>query len=248
VDTSLWLIVGVAALAGFVQGLSGFGFSLVSLSIWAWVLDPTLAAVLAVTGGFTGQVFTAVTLRRGAEWARLLPFVAGGLLGLPAGLLLLPHLNPIWFKAAIGSLLFVWCPLMLVSRRLPQLRHGGRLADGIAGAMGGIGSAIGGLAGPIPTLWSTLRGYPKETQRSVIQSFNLTLLGVTLFGYFATGLVHASMALPMVVIAPAVVLTSLLGARVYVGISELAFRTIVLTLLTASGAAMLASSLPKLAS
>ncbi len=64
VDPSLWLIVGVAALAGFVQGLSGFGFSLVALSIWAWALDPMLAAVLTVAGGFTGQVIAAVTLRR----------------------------------------------------------------------------------------------------------------------------------------------------------------------------------------
>ncbi len=245
-DPSLWLIVGVAALAGFIQGLSGFGFSLVALSIWAWTLDPKLAAVLAVAGGFTGQVNAAVTLRRGFEWVRLMPFVAGGLLGLPFGLLLLPHLDPIWFKAVIGGLLFVWCPLMLVSRRLPHFHHGGRLADGVAGAMGGVGGALGGLSGAIPTLWCTLRGYPKDIQRSVIQNFNLVFLGLTLIGYFATGLVETSMALPMAVTVPAILLTSLFGARVYVGISDAAFRNIVLSLLTASGLAMLGNSLPQL--
>jgi len=246
VDSSLGLIVSVAALAGFVQGLSGFGFSLVALSIWAWALDPMLAAVLAVAGGFTGQVIAAVTLRRGFEWARLMPFIVGGLLGLPVGLLLLPHLDPTWFKAVIGGVLFVWCPLMLASRRLPHVHHGGRLADSIAGAVGGIGGALGGLSGAIPTLWCTLRGYPKDIQRSVIQNFNLALLGMTLIGYFATGLVQASMALPIIAAAPAIVITSLIGARVYVGISELAFRNIVLSLMTASGLAMLAHSLPQL--
>jgi len=39
---------------------------------------------------------------------------------------------------------------------------------------------------------------------------------------------------------------TLLGARLYVGISDLAFRRIVLGLLTLSGIALLASSLPKL--
>jgi uncharacterized membrane protein YfcA len=245
-EPSLGLIVGVAALAGFVQGLSGFGFSLVALSIWAWTLDPKLAAVLAVAGGFTGQVIAAVTLRRGFEWARLMPFVAGGLLGLPLGLMLLPHLDPIWFKAVIGGVLFVWCPLMLASRRLPHVQLGGRLADGVAGAMGGVGGALGGLTGAIPTLWCTLRGYPRDIQRSIIQNFNLAFLGLTLLGYLATGVVQASMALPIAVTAPAILITTLVGARVYVGISDLAFHRIVLSLLTASGVAMLAHSLPQL--
>jgi len=38
----------------------------------------------------------------------------------------------------------------------------------------------------------------------------------------------------------------LLGARVYLGISDLAFRKVVLGLLTASGVALLASSVPVL--
>ena len=70
-----------AALAGFVQGLSGFGFSLTAMSVWAWVLDPKLAAALAVFGALTGHVFTAVTVRRGFDWKRLLPFLAGGVAG-----------------------------------------------------------------------------------------------------------------------------------------------------------------------
>ena len=38
----------------------------------------------------------------------------------------------------------------------------------------------------------------------------------------------------------------LLGARLYIGISEPAFRKLVLSLLTASGAALLVSSVPVL--
>lgn len=29
-----------AAVAGFVQGLSGFAFGMVAMSFWAWVLEP----------------------------------------------------------------------------------------------------------------------------------------------------------------------------------------------------------------
>ena len=39
---------------------------------------------------------------------------------------------------------------------------------------------------------------------------------------------------------------AILGTRLYLGISEAAFRKIVLSLLTLSGVALLASALPKL--
>ena len=120
---SLILVVALgAALAGFVQGLSGFGFALVAMSVWAWLIDPQLAAALAVCGGLSGQILSAVTVRRGFDPKLLAPFVAGGLLGIPVGTLLLPLLDITLFKVVLGGLLVVLCPLMLAAPRLPQIR------------------------------------------------------------------------------------------------------------------------------
>ena len=83
-NTVLSIALG-AVVAGFVQGLSGFAFAMVAMSIWAWTLDPQLAVVLAVFGGLTGQLISAISLRRGFDWRRVGPFVGGGLLGLPIG-------------------------------------------------------------------------------------------------------------------------------------------------------------------
>lgn len=245
-EAPLALVIVGAACAGFVQGLSGFGFSLVALSFWAWALDPKLAAVLAVFGGLTGQLLAAFTARRGFELARVGPFIAGGLLGLPIGLWLLPRVDAVLFRAFVGGLLALWCPLMLVSSRLPRLRFGGRWADGVAGAIGGAMGPMGGFTGAVPTLWCTLRGYERDTQRAVVQNFNLALLAVTMASYMATGLVTAAMLPWMAVVAPALLLPALAGMKVYVGISPQAFRAVVLSLLTASGAAMLANAVPAL--
>lgn len=40
----LGLLVVGAAVAGFVQGLSGFAFSMVAMSFWVWGIDPHVAA------------------------------------------------------------------------------------------------------------------------------------------------------------------------------------------------------------
>src|SRR5690606_18932371 len=160
---SVSLVVALgAAVAGFVQGLSGFAFSMVAMSIWAWALEPRLAATLAVFRALTRHVLAAVTVRRGFDLRRLLPFLARGLAGIPLGVALLPRLDMHSFQALLGALLALWCPAMLLSSRLPRVTAGGRLADGAAGLAGGVMGGIGGFSGALPTLWCTLRGYDKD--------------------------------------------------------------------------------------
>ena len=84
------------------QGLSGFGFGLTAMSLWAWTLEPQLAAALAVFGALTGQIIAAVTVRRGFNLARLLPFIAGGLGGVPLGIYILPRLDVPAVQGAAG--------------------------------------------------------------------------------------------------------------------------------------------------
>ncbi|TWO69007.1 sulfite exporter TauE/SafE family protein [Caenimonas sedimenti] len=240
------LVAAGAALAGFVQGLSGFGFGLTAMALWAWTLEPRLAAALSVFGSLTGQIVAAITVRRGWDLPRLAPFLLGGLAGLPLGIYLLPQLDIPMFKAVLGTLLVILCPLMFLAPKLPRIRHGGRAADGAAGAIGGVLGGLGGFSGVVPTLWCTLRGWQKDEQRAVIQNFNLAMQVVTFASYLATGIVDASMLPLFAVVAPAMLIPVLLGARLYIGISEAAFRQVVLGLLTLSGIAMLASSVPVL--
>jgi uncharacterized protein len=69
---------------------------------------------------------------------------------------------------------------------------------------------------------------------------------VTFGSYLATGIIEPRMLPLLAIVAPAVVIPVLLGARLYLGISDVAFRKLVLGLLGASGVALLASSLPVL--
>ncbi|WP_137190920.1 sulfite exporter TauE/SafE family protein [Stenotrophomonas rhizophila] len=244
---SVYLVVALGAIvAGFVQGLSGFAFGMVAMSFWAWTLDPRLAATLSVFGALVGQLLAVFTVRRGFNLRLLLPFVLGGLAGILLGVAVLPHLDMAWFKALLGGFLALWCPVMLMARSLPPITVGGRLGDTVAGMAGGVLSGIGGFAGPVPTLWATLRGFGKDEQRAVIQNFNLSMLLVTMGVYLGSGVVTVQMLPYFAIVAPAMLVPTLLGARLYIGISEARFRQIVLGLLTASGVALLASSVPTL--
>jgi uncharacterized membrane protein YfcA len=242
----LLLLAGGAALAGLVQGISGFAFAMVAMSVWVWGIEPRLAAVMAVSGGLLGQILGLFTVRRAPRWPVLLPFLVGGLAGVPVGAWVLPYLNPATFKLLLGVCLLLCCPPMLFSASLPQLRFGGRWADGAVGLLGGVMGGIGGFSGVLPSLWVTLRGWDKELQRGVIQNFSLAALAATLAAYVASGAATLDMAPKFAIVAPAMLLPSLLGARIYHGLSPEAFRRVVLLLLSAAGLAMVAAGLPRL--
>jgi hypothetical protein len=113
------IVAAGAAFGGFAQGLSGFAFGLIALSIWVWVLDPTLLAPLIVFGSLAGQFATAGILRHAWKPSLFLPCVVGGALGVPFGVALLRWVDPLAFKIGVGVLLVLWCPTMLLVRDLP---------------------------------------------------------------------------------------------------------------------------------
>lgn len=243
ISAEILLLAAGAAIAGLVQGISGFAFAMVAMSIWVWGIEPRLAAVMAVSGGLLGQIFAIFTVRRGWQLAVLWPFLAGGLIGVPLGAWALPYLNPAAFKLTLGLFLVLCCPAMLLAHRLPRVAAGGRLADGLVGVLGGVMGGIGGFSGVLPSLWVTLRGWDKDLQRSVIQNFSLAALAATLATFFAAGMVTSDMLPKFAVVAPAMLLPAFIGARIYHGLSPLAFRRVVLVLLSCAGVAMVAAGL-----
>jgi len=243
-DSTAVIIIAGAAVAGFVQGLSGFAFTMVAMATWAWRLEPQLATATAVFGGMIGQMLAVLTIRRGFDPQVLLPLLLGAAVGIPIGVGVLPYLDPALFKTVLGAILTVACPIMLRAHRLPRIRTESRVADGLVGLVAGTMGGIGGFTGITPTLWYTLRGFDKARLRSVVQTFNLATLTTTMAAYVVTGVASPADLPIFALVLPAMLIPWWIGSRIYTGISEVAFRRIVLWLLTASGVAMLASSLP----
>jgi len=240
-----YIVLGALA-GGLIQGLSGFAFGLVAMTVWAWVVPPQVAGPLVVFGSLVGQLLSVRAFRSGYDGRRVRPFVLGGCIGAPIGVWLLHYVDQTVFKLTVGLILLAYCPLMLSLRTVPRVTAGGRLADGGVGLIGGMMGGLGGLNGPAPTPWCALRGWSRHEQRAVFQAFSLSMQSLTLALYAATGLITRETLFLFILVAPAMIVPTMVGVRLYARFSDAGFRRLILILLSISGLVLLVSSVPRL--
>lgn len=237
------IVIAGSAAAGFVSGLSGFAFGMVALSFWVWTLDPHLLSPMVVFGSLISQLMSLGAVRRAFSWARVLPFVVGGIIGVPLGVRLLDVIDVALFRGGVGVILIVYCSCTLLLTRMPPFSGGGRPADALVGLVGGVMGGVAGLTGPAPTLWCTIRGWEKEAQRGVFQIFNFAMHVMTFSAYAVHGSLTGPAAQMFAIMFPAILVPTWAGARLYHRISDTVFRRMVLILLLCTGIVLLVSVL-----
>ena len=192
-DIATYAILLAGALAGgFVSGLAGFGTALMALGIWLYILPPAIAVPLVLICSVSSQISTLPSMWKLLDFRLALPFVVGGLIGMPIGTLLVARADPQHFKLSVGVMLLVFPTALYFIRKPMAFRFGGRLADAAVGFAGGILGGLAGLSGPLPTLWASVRGWTKDQRRGVFQIFNGTVLGAALCLQIANGFVKTT--------------------------------------------------------
>ena len=205
------VILTGAALGACASGLSGFAFTATALGLYAHVLAPEILPPVVVGASLTVQMLILPLIWRRLEWKAAIPFLVGGFIGVPAGIMLLSALSPDTFRFAAGCLLIFYAASVLASGRLPTLTVDSRLADGTVGFSGGVMGGFAGLSGVLPTIWCSTLRWPKTRQRSVFQVFNTAMHVTTMTGYALTGRVTAEVGWILVLAFPALILGGLSG-------------------------------------
>jgi len=227
---------------GFVSGLTGFGTGLTALPIWLGVVHPAVAAPLVVVCSIMAQVQTLPAIWHAIKWQRVAPFILGGLLGVPLGTLLLSHVSPQTFRLLTGCILVLYCGFMLLRGSALAISWGGRTADAVIGAGGGILGGLAGLSGALPTIWASLRGWDRHTKRGVFQSFNLSILLLALISQAIGGFIGTEVGKYVLIALPGTLLGAWLGRKTYSRLGDDRFNQVVLVLLLLSGVSMIVTS------
>jgi uncharacterized membrane protein YfcA len=233
-------IVWIGAFLGaFAAGGAGFAFALAASAIWLHVLDPLHTTAMVVASGTLLHGILIWPIRRSIEIARLWPFIAGAAFGIPAGVALLSQTRPDIIRTAIGLFLVAYGVYALTAPQLPYFGRGGRTADAIVGFAGGVLGGLGGYSGVLPTIWTQVRGWPKEVARGVYQPFIVFAQVVTLAIIGTISVDRAGIFLFLTTI-PALALGAWLGLRVYGRLNDRRFRQMLSVMLLLSGLTLFA--------
>jgi uncharacterized protein len=227
----LWLGGFLGAVA---SGGAGFAFALVAASIWLHVFDPVHTAFLVLAGSTLMQFVTIWPLIPHIRMDRLWPFVAGALVGIPLGLVVLAYSDPARLKIALGLFLAAFGLYALLAPRMHVITAGGRAADAAVGFAGGILGGIGGYSGVLPTIWTQLRGWPKTEARAVYQPFIIVAQIATMILMGVVALDRIGVLL-LLVSLPALLAGGWAGWRLYGHLDERRFRQFLALLLVVSG-------------
>jgi uncharacterized membrane protein YfcA len=241
---ALVCILGASAL---MSGLSGFGFSAIG-ALCLWLLPPKLGVPLLMSLSAANQLLSLGQLKADLKPLRQwwpdgpAPYLAGGFIGVPAGLAILHSLPTSTLMAIFGAFLVIYATYsMLKPESLNVSDSSSWLASSLVGLAGGVIGGFTAFPGAAVVVWSGLRRLPKGESRSIVQPY---ILGMQLVSLAMLAAKHPETfdrtywAL-LVITVPIVLPCTLLGVNLYKSLSDVNFRRITFMLLGTSGLGLL---------
>ena len=199
--TILYLCI-VAFLAGFTQGLSGFGSVLVSLPLMVVFLDVRTAVPLVSLFALCITTTLVVQLREHIQWRRILPLLLAAVPGMAMGAYFLKHVQAGYLEILIGALLVSFS--LYSMRAKPRRRETAPIWKWVAGFLSGILGGSIGANGPPVILYTSMQPWGKNPIKSTLVGYFMVagvgissihaayrLITADVLGLFAVGLVPA---------------------------------------------------------
>lgn len=233
-----FLVLG-AGVGGFINGLAGTGTALFALGFYLIVLDPVRAvaivALMSVLAGLQGLWIVRTEIL--ANPRRLLRFLLPGLVGVPIGLMLLEIIDSSMLRIGIATLLIIYGGYFGVRAALPSFSRRTPVLDSMFGFTGGVLGGAASVSGAIPSMWLSLRPWPKSETRAVLQPFNVAILSTTVSLLFLKGAYDRTSLVALLITVPCGLIAAQIGIKVFRSLSDTGFRRllIILTLLMGLG-------------
>ncbi len=223
-------MVFVAAVA---QSLTGFGFALVLVPLLSLVWDPQSVVVVSTILNGLLSISITIQLRRHIVLSRVGLLLAGSVVGLPLGLVVLVTLDPGPLRLLIGFLVVLFGLLIYFGAVRPLKARGWQLIA--TGLLSGVLQSSTSMGGPPAVLYLMSQRYGKLVVRSTLLGFFGPLCLLALVGFALAGMLRSETLLLTVAMVPATLLGILVGNAAFGRVSSELFRALVAALIVAAG-------------
>lgn len=230
-------LCAIITLAGFFQGITGFGSMLVAIPLLSLFMDIKTVIPVLLIFGLIMNMNIAWTLRTHIRWKRTLLLLAGTLPGIPFGIWMLEHGNTSWLQLIVAAVLlgFSLQGLLFKGFRNPP----GRTWAPIAGFGCGFLTAAISAGGPPVIVYATSQSWPKDEIKALMAGYFLITSSFVNIGYAYRGLITTDTLIMAAIGMPTMLLAIFFGQKVYARLSGKDYKQLTLLLLAMLGIMML---------
>jgi len=126
---------------------------------------------------------------------------------------------------------------------LPAFERRTPLIDAAIGFVGGVLGGASSVSGAIPSMWLSLRPWPKAETRAVLQPYNVAILSTTVTLLAFRGAFNSQALTALLVTIPAGLIAAQIGIGVFKRLSNDGFRRLLIILTLLMGLGILTSEL-----
>ncbi len=228
------LMLVIVFLAAFVQGVVGFGFGMICMASLYYLISAEELVPLVSILSLILSLGLLYRLRSHFKSRYLLPLLAGGVMGIPVGVLFLRTAPSHYFTLALGIVIIFW----VISTAVKPLQSGKenpRLPAIIAGFASGILGGAFNTGGPPVLFYISRRPWEPNDTKATLQAFflgtsTLHLLMLSHYRFFTDEIINLDL-----ILTPFVVLGLWAGSSASRSINRTLFRRLVLIGLATMG-------------
>ena len=212
------LVGSVAFLAGFVQGLTGFGSALVAMPLLLLFLPAKTATPFCILMGLVITSILSMGLKSHLDWKKIGPIFLGCLPGITCGTYLLKHANDLVIKRLLGIVLISYSIFCMYAHLKPKRLH---LSWGVlAGFLTGVTGAAFSAGGPPTIIYTSLNDWNKDAIKATLSGFFLLTSVLTTIAHALAGIITKEVLGLFLWSIPSMILGTMIGASVYKRLSH----------------------------
>ncbi len=235
------LSIAILFTGACLQGLTGFGYSLFSLPLLAFLMPVSSAVPMLCLTSIFLNLIVFLKARKSLDLKRILPLLVSGVVALPAGIWLLKTADESALKIIIGVIVTLSSIIYLSGFRVVVRRE--KLVMIPVGFLSGLLNGATTFSGPPVILFFANQKVARHQFRASLAAYFLLLNIISVPAFIAGGLLTGETALNTLYLFPAVVLGVLLGIKLADAVSDERFRFLALIALGVLGIFSIVSGL-----
>lgn len=234
-------LAAIILAAGFLQGLTGFGFALIALPLLDMLIPLKTIIPLVCLLALCISLTLSIQLRRNIHFRCIGLLFAATIPAVPVGVYVLKHIPSEYLAISLGVLMVSFTVYQFLVK--PEPRSMGKGWTVVAGFLSGILGGSIGAGGPPVIIYSAMQPWSKDQAKGTL-AFYFLISGITVSSmHAASGLITQEVLHLFLVSLPSMAVGIFLGLFVYTRISDGGYRKLAFVLVFILGCMLLRNNL-----